>query len=93
MKSQVKVHIARFNLRELRLLLNVVIQLKFRKKKGWQVLVGHPQEIEERMFSTQGIFYFFLTQGNWRRSFWKNKYLSLSDFTFFLIKFRNHNAS
>lgn len=58
MKSQVKVHIARFNLRELRLLLNVVIQLKFRKKKGWQVLVGHPQEIKERMFSTQGIFFF-----------------------------------
>lgn len=47
MKSQVKVHIARFNLRELRLLLNVVIQL-----------VGHPQEIKERMFSTQGFFFF-----------------------------------
>lgn len=58
-KSRVKVHIARFNLRVLRLLLNVAIQLKFRKKKGWQVLVGHPQEIEERMFSTQGIFNFF----------------------------------
>lgn len=47
-KSQVKVHITRFNLRELRLLLNVVIQL-----------VGHPQEIKERMFSTQGFFFFF----------------------------------
>jgi hypothetical protein len=33
--------------------------LKFRKKKGWQVLVGHPQEIKERMFSTQGFFFFF----------------------------------
>ena len=81
-KSRVKVHIARFNLRELRLLLNVVIQLKFRKKKGWQVLVGHQQEIKERMFSTQG-FFFFLTQGNWRRSFWMNKYLSLVILHFF----------
>jgi hypothetical protein len=44
------------------------------------------------MFSTQG-FFFFLTQGNWRRSFWKNKYLSLVILHFFLIKFRNHNAS
>jgi hypothetical protein len=32
--------------------------LKFRKKKGWQVLVGHQQEIKERMFSTQGFFFF-----------------------------------
>jgi hypothetical protein len=88
-KSRVKVHIARFNLRELRLLLNVVIQLKFRKKKGWQVLVGHQQG--KNVFNSR--VFFFLTQGNWRRSFWKNKYLSLVILHFFLIKFRNHNAS